>query len=50
MPDWFDTPAEILAVLSIGGVIVAFLSWLISLQRSNNYTVTTYDFAGTSGK
>lgn len=41
MPDWFDTPGEILAVLSIGGVIVAFLSWLIQVQVSNNQQLTS---------
>ena len=32
MPDWLDTPAEALTLLSIGGVALAALTWLIRSQ------------------
>lgn len=32
MPDWLDTPAEALTLLSIGGVAIAALTWLIRSQ------------------
>lgn len=41
MPDWLDTPGEMLAVLSIGAVIIGFLSWLIQAQISNNQQLTS---------
>ena len=41
MPEWLDTPGEILAVLSIGAVIIGFLTWLIKVQLANNVQLTT---------
>lgn len=32
MPDWLNTPAEALTLLSIAGVAVAALTWLIRSQ------------------
>lgn len=32
MPEWVDTPAEVLTLLTILGVVVAGLTWLIRAQ------------------
>lgn len=32
MPDWIDSPAEALTILSIAGVLLAALLWLIKAQ------------------
>lgn len=32
MPEWLDTPGEVLTLLSIIGVVVAGLTWLIRSQ------------------
>ena len=32
MPDWIDSPAEALTILSIAGVLMAALLWLIRSQ------------------
>ena len=32
MPDWIDSPAEALTILSIAGVLMAALMWLIRSQ------------------
>lgn len=32
MPDWFNTPAEILTVIGIGSAGIAALSWIVKSQ------------------
>lgn len=32
MPDWLDTPAEFFTILSIAGILLAALIWLIRAQ------------------
>lgn len=32
MPEWIDTPPEVLTILSIAGVLLAALLWLIKAQ------------------
>lgn len=34
MPEWIDTPAELFTILSIIGVVLAALMWLIRAQVS----------------
>ena len=32
MPEWIDSPAEVLTILSIAGVLLAAMLWLIKAQ------------------
>lgn len=41
MPEWLDTPGEILAVLSIGAVVVGLLTWFVKMQITSNQQLTT---------
>ena len=41
MPEWLDTPGEFLAVVTIGGLGLSALAWLIKAQVTQVQTLTT---------
>ena len=41
MPEWLDTPGEILAVLSIAGIALGLLIWIVKAQVSQLTQLTT---------
>lgn len=40
MPEWLDTPGEILAVLSIAGIALGLLIWIVKAQVAQTTQLT----------
>lgn len=41
MPEWLDTPGELLAVVSIAGIALGLLVWIVKSQVAQTEQLTT---------